>query len=217
MSALKEVKPFLIGQLAFLIVGIILLVIFEKKELHLIINQIHHPVADGFFKYETKLAEGLAIGSAVLLLLLYKVRYGIIMMISTTGAGLTTQFLKRVVFNDHHRPMKAFENIVDLHLIDGVELHKSFSFPSGHSTAAFALFLTLAFVLRKPKWQLVCLAMALTTAFSRVYLSQHFMQDIVAGSIIGSGFSLIVIFLLKNRQWGEKGLLANFDTNRNRA
>lgn len=214
MSLLKDTRPFLLAQLCFVLIAGSLILIFDKKELHLLTNQAHFAAADAFFKYVTKLAEGLAIGGAVFILLLYRIRYGIMTLICTTGAGLVTQFLKRIVFNDHHRPVKVFEGIHDLHLIDGVAMHKAFSFPSGHSTAAFALFLCIAVIAKKPVWQLLCFLLALITAFSRVYLSQHFMQDILVGSLVGSGFSLLVVWILKDQKWGEQGLLSSFDFNR---
>lgn len=216
-SAFHEVKLFISIHAIVLVASIVVIFTTEKNDLHLWFNQFHHPFFDQVFKYATHLAEGISIGFMVFIVLIFKVRYAIAGLIGIVASGMTTQFLKRVVFNDYYRPVKVFDGIANLHFVDGVSLHKAFSFPSGHSTAAFALFLFLAFTVNNRKLELLCYILALITAFSRVYLSQHFFEDITVGSIIGITICFGSLAIFKNRKWGEKGLLANFETNRTRS
>ncbi len=216
-SAFHKVKLFLTFHTLVLIGSLTVIFSTEQNELHLWFNQFHNPFFDQVFKYVTHLAEGLVIGFMVFIVLIYKVRYAIAGFFGIVTSGMITQFLKRLVFDDHFRPSKVFDGLVNLHFVDGVSLHKAFSFPSGHSAAAFALFLFLAFTVRKRKLELLCYAIALITAFSRVYLSQHFFEDIVVGSIVGTTICFASLSLFKNQKWGEKGLLANFETNRIRS
>lgn len=65
----------------------------------------------------------------------------------------------------------------------------SFSFPSGHSSASFAFFLTLGVLASRqqpPRWRLTWVLLAvipsLSIALSRVYLGVHWPSDIVAGA-----------------------------------
>lgn len=179
----------------------------ERNTLHLWFNAHHHAWADVFFRYLTYMGDGVFGAFIVLLAMVYRIRYGVVGLIGLAGSGMLTQLLKRQVFFEIKRPSKVFEQIADLHFVEGVELHGNFSFPSGHATAAFSIFLLLAFIFRKPAWQLVCFSLALLVAFSRVYISQHFFEDIFAGSIIGTTVTSIAFFWLYPKTWGSKGLI----------
>lgn len=216
-STFGQVKLFISLHALVLIASISVILLTDKHELHLWFNQFHNPFFDQVFKYATHMAEAMMIAFMVFIVLIYKVRYAVAGLAGVAVSGIVTQFLKRVIFSEHYRPSKVFEGIANLHFVDGVSLHKAFSFPSGHSTAAFALFLFLAFSANNRKVELLCYLLALITAFSRVYLSQHFFEDITVGSIVGITVCFASLALFKNQKWGEKGLLANFETNRNRS
>lgn len=207
MSALIRVRLFLLFHVCILCLSVTVIMMTNKLELHLWFNQWHSPSLDFIFRFATRMAEGWFIGIVVFLAMLYKLRVGAAGLVGIVAAGLTTQFLKRMVFSDHLRPSKVFANITDLHFVDGVVLHGSHSFPSGHATGAFALFIFCAWAINKRWAQLTFYALALITAYSRVYLSQHFFEDIVVGSIIGITVCMGIISMMERIDWGEKGLL----------
>jgi len=64
-----------------------------------------------------------------------------------------------------------------------------FSFPSGHTAAAFATVSALYFCRRK-LW-IATLVLALLIAFSRLYLYVHYPSDVAAGILIGFFFGFI--------------------------
>ena len=73
------------------------------------------------------------------------------------------------------------------HHLPGVELlvppPESFSFPSGHSGSSFA---AAASVWRMDRrWGRWALALAAAIAFSRLYLTVHYLTDILAGAALG--------------------------------
>jgi len=101
------------------------------------------------------------------------------------SSGLV-QFLKHFVFENHMRPMYVFKHVKGFHQIKDFQYHLFQSFPSGHSTSSFVLFTFIAMNFAKT-WptQILCFIGALFFAFTRVYLSQHYFEDLFAGAMIG--------------------------------
>ncbi len=89
------------------------------------------------------------------------------------------------------RPYEAFEWARLLG-----EPSPTFSFPSGHSSMAFAAATGISWFLQK-KWpKVVLFAAAILTAFTRVYISIHWTTDVLAGAVNGILFGLIAAFIV---------------------
>jgi membrane-associated phospholipid phosphatase len=73
------------------------------------------------------------------------------------------------------------------------------SFPSGHSTTAFSLALTIAFLWPRTLWPM--LAVAASIAVSRIVLEQHYPTDITAGAVLGTLGAYAVRNLFASRGW----------------
>lgn len=72
------------------------------------------------------------------------------------------------------------------------------SFPSGHTTTAFALFILVsAFV--PHRWRFVPLAGAVLVAVARLYQGEHNFLDVVAGAAMGTAFATVLWFAFLNR------------------
>jgi undecaprenyl-diphosphatase len=70
-----------------------------------------------------------------------------------------------------------------------------FSFPSGHAVATSAIVVALVLVLMPPggrrrKWEWMAAGFASFMALSRVYLGAHWLSDVVAGVLLGTGVAL---------------------------
>ena len=64
-----------------------------------------------------------------------------------------------------------------------------FSFPSGHTMTAFAVAVPLA--LFYPSLAIGVFFCALSIAMSRILLGMHFLSDVVAGALIGTGLGYL--------------------------
>jgi membrane-associated phospholipid phosphatase len=65
------------------------------------------------------------------------------------------------------------------------------SFPSGHSATAFALFLCLSIMVNRSWLKYLMFVFAALVCYSRMYLSEHFLQDVFGGSVIGISVSFL--------------------------
>lgn len=148
----------------------------------------------------------------VIILMAVKYRYAVIVGLSNIIASIITQLLKQTVFNDVVRPKKFFEGIQDLYFVPGVENHLYYSFPSGHATCAFSLYFALALLVKNKTLELSLFIVALLVGYSRIYLSQHFFEDVYAGSLIGICTTFVVYYFIqkRNRNWMEGSLITSF-------
>jgi membrane-associated phospholipid phosphatase len=202
-KTLKNNTFFLIPYMTVLLILVPVLLQYSKPDIHLWINRYHSGFFDWFFSVITFLGDGLFIIIPAIILLLFSLRHFTYLLVAYFSTGLFTQLLKRVFFGDVARPSRYFADIAPLHLVDGVKMLGGRSFPSGHATSAFALFLCIACITDNRYIKLTCFVMACLVAFSRVYLSQHFLIDIYFGSIIGctGALAFYIVFYRNNRRW----------------
>jgi membrane-associated phospholipid phosphatase len=154
------------------------------------------------------LGDGYTATLAVVTLLVVRFRYVILVAGSNLLAALITQTLKHTIFDDVVRPKKFFEGLHDLYLVPEVENHLYNSFPSGHSTCAFALYFSIGLIVENKILKFLCFVLALTVGYSRIYLSQHFFEDVYAGSFVGVSGTIIVYLLIKGNkaEWMDRSL-----------
>lgn len=173
---------------------------YDKVGINVYLNKlVGVSFVDNFFFYITYLGDGNVAIVLLLGIILYNIRLGICATLSFLTAGLVTNSLKYFFFSDINRPFFTFQYIEKQHnitFVDGIDLHIHNSFPSGHATQAFAIFMCLVFAAKKQNHKFIFLGIALLTAFSRVYLQQHWLEDITAGSVIGFTFSLLFEYLI---------------------
>ena len=176
-------------------------------------------VPKSFFKYYSMMAEG-PLYVLALLPLFWK-KYGItaFFALSEVLGGTILQILKHTFCFE--RPVSLFEQYqgVTLPLVQGVDMHHGNSFPSGHASTFFVFFTCCAIIfayyyMRRlqqnghadhMKWFLIntvmlsMLVMAALGAYSRIYLSQHFLSDVCMGCIIGFATPCLVFCFC--RKW----------------
>lgn len=184
----------------FLIIGtsIGFLLNYSKVQVHEYLNQfVGNSFLNKFFYYITYLGDGAVAALILFIILLYNIRLGLYATASFLTATLLSITLKHQMYDDVNRPSFVFKYFIGtkLKLVEGVDLYIHNSFPSGHSTQAFSIFMCLVFATNNQAYKFLFFALAVLTAISRVYLSQHWLVDITVGSIIGTLFSLVYYFI----------------------
>jgi membrane-associated phospholipid phosphatase len=214
-ALVKSNLSFLLPYLFFLVLGAGIMGIYSKADLHLLINEHTHGKADVFFKLITFLGDGLTVLTVSIIFLIFRVGDGLLLGISGILTGLITQILKHTVFVHMDRPSKYFEGVHELYLIPGVNNYSTMTFPSGHTASAFALYFALALLSKNNMLKSGLFLLAFLVGCSRVYLSQHFFQDMYAGSMVGVACTLLTCLLLskvpffRDGPWMDYSLVKN--------
>lgn len=203
--------PFYMLYSLFLIVGCVFLLSTSREGSHLILNQFFFDTSHGFFRYFTHLGDGMAAVLIVLLALFVNYKSALQIGLTSIIAGGTTQLLKNYVFDDVDRPSWFFKHFSEhsIQTIEGMELNIHNSFPSGHTTTAFALYVSIILLVKNRNLSILFTVVALVAGYSRVYLSQHFFVDIYFGSLMGTVWAFLIFWLLERnkKEWFSKSVL----------
>jgi undecaprenyl-diphosphatase len=142
---------------------------------------------DSFMPYVTEKMNflGAIIVAAVLIMILgkRKDRWGLLLLVLVV---FSADFLS-------NETKHLFMRIRPCNALDGVRLlagcSRSYSFPSGHATNIFAamVFLTI----RYKKFFPVFITIAVTVAYSRVYVGVHYPLDVAGGAVLGSAVAIV--------------------------
>lgn len=185
VDQLQQRKLFFAAYAVFLAAGLVLLFAKGKPGSFMALNAFHTSWMDSYFQWHTSLGDGLfaVVLSLLLFVVLKKRKLGFLLLLAYSLTGIVAQVIKPII---HSPRPKAF--FYPGHLpffIDDIIHSGNSSFPSGHTVTAFALATVLVFFTAKKWLQMVLLLLAISVGFSRIYLSQHFLQDVLAGSFIG--------------------------------
>lgn len=126
-------------------------------------------------------------------------------LICFVSVSLVTTFLKYIIFPGTPRPTVLLEDILPLRLLEGVVQRKTESFPSGHTSSAFAIATFFALVFSRKRLHVLFALFAAAVGYARIYLSQHFITDVYVGMIIGVVLTTLIYWWLSRRGWRIKG------------
>ncbi|MBU9713758.1 phosphatase PAP2 family protein [Evansella tamaricis] len=106
-------------------------------------------------------------------------------LISLTVSHIIVHFIKKAYCRE--RPYRKLENVN----LSSSPL-KDYSFPSGHTTAAFSI--VIVFSMYSLALAILLLPLAVLIGFSRMYLGLHFPTDCIIGALIGTLSSVLVVY-----------------------
>ncbi|MEZ0540442.1 phosphatase PAP2 family protein [Fibrella arboris] len=201
LSALfRTNRVFFITYLLLIVTVGTLMLLYTKEQLIRFVNEQNTPLGDQLFPYLTYLGDGgFVIVIGVLVLVVHR-HAGWLVLASFAVSGLISLFLKLVVFPERLRPVRYFEHSNwAYHLIKDLHINEYNSFPSGHTTSAFALFSMLVFLWRRKGWGWLGTLLAAIAGYSRVYLFQHFVEDAFAGALLGTLTTVGLVYYYQRR------------------
>lgn len=187
---MKSLKAILIGNrnyficyLLFFAIGLIFLLSVGKATSFIELNPYHRSALDTFFVYVTFLGDGrFAIVICLIFLVLRRWSQALQLIAAFLISALVAQILKNVF--SMPRPKQYFGAGYS-YFIDGVTHIGFASFPSGHTTSVFALATLLAIFDGNKTLNSLYILAAVAVGYSRIYLGQHFLGDVLVGSLIG--------------------------------
>jgi membrane-associated phospholipid phosphatase len=207
----EEYKHFRLATLFSLLLVSVLAVfvaIYGKDRSFLMINGRYSTEADYFFNYVTLLGEWILWVPIFLYALFIKRDFFIPVLTALIICTLLTHLGKKVIFAGEPRPLRLLENVARA---VPILKHNNYvnSFPSGHTSTAFTTALLLSFIIRRKFAIFLFPVIAFLVGYSRVYLAQHFVTDVLAGSAIGiiSSYAALLLhnhLLQKKRAMQQK-------------
>ncbi len=185
------------GLLLVLFTAALMLLINGKAASFVSLNAYHPFLLNVFFINYTFMGDGIfALCLAGLLFYFKKKQQALAMLYAFLISGITVQVIKNLVSSP--RPKLFFEAGQYLHFIDGVSMANNSSFPSGHTATAFGIATVLVLILKNKTWQPHILIAAVLAGYSRIYLAQHFLLDVMIGAVIGCTSGIAAFYLAKN-------------------
>lgn len=194
---LYQVRWFLIPFLIVLATCLIIKLTYSREDIYFYVNALYSTWADNAAPYVTNIGDGLTVVGLVLVLILFNYRFAFLLATANIVSALVAQSLKH--YFDAPRPQLYFKDQLDrIHFVLGTQQLSLHSFPSGHTVSAFSTAIVITYLCKKKQWGFLLFLMAALVGYSRMYLSQHFFEDVTAGSAIGVVVSAIWLYVADN-------------------
>jgi membrane-associated phospholipid phosphatase len=215
-KGLKEIwndnKYFLIPYAILLLICIVIKLSFTKDEIYFAVNSRHTGWQDAIAPYVTDLGNGWTTVALSAIFLLFSYRKAFLLASAYALTSLSAQGLKFIF--DAPRPKLYFAKQLDkIYFVKGTDQLSYHSFPSGHTVTAFSTTIVILYFLKNKRWGALLLTIAVCVGYSRMYLSQHFFEDVTIGSIFGVLVTILWIYWMDSKKflhspvWG-RGLLS---------
>ncbi len=157
------------------------------------LNSINFPtIIDNIMKFFTHLGDYGLFWILIALVFIFKkqLKTGASLFTSLTFSLISVNLILKPLFQ-RLRPFEALNNINLLISAPG-----DYSFPSGHTTAAFICFFTIVLTCKNKLIKYLSFVIAFLIGFSRIYLKVHFLSDVLAGVVVALLLSLLSVYLI---------------------
>jgi membrane-associated phospholipid phosphatase len=186
IRSLKKSAVYFTAWILFCLATLVYLPSQSTAECFIQLNIFHSWWMDRLFMLITFMGDGVFLLLVALILLIAR-RYELALksVLVFLLSGILVQVLKNLITAPRPKVLLESLGLSYQYFIDGITRIGNSSFPSGHTTTFFALATLLAMQTGNVWRQLLLLLTALLVGYSRIYLGQHFLQDVVVGSVIG--------------------------------
>ncbi|WPU95895.1 phosphatase PAP2 family protein [Mucilaginibacter sabulilitoris] len=199
-DVLYRIRPFFILYLLILCTCLIIKFLYSRETIYFAVNGLNSSWADAIMPYITDIGEGLTVIILSAIIALFNYRKAFLLVTSYAVTSIVAQVLKYIF--DAPRPKLYFSHELSrIHFVKGLQVWSVHSFPSGHSVTAFSAAVIITYLCRHKGWGIPALLIAILVGYSRMYLSQHFFEDVMAGSVIGVIVTVFWLSWLDSKQF----------------
>ena len=181
---LNRIKLFFILYIVLLCACIIIKLLFTRDEIYFAVNSRFSDWGDTIAPYVTDLGNGWTTVALSAILVLFNYRKAFLMASTYAITSISAQIIKHIAKTP--RPKLYFGgHLNNIHFVKGQYIDMFDSFPSGHTVTAFSTALLITYLCKNKNWGVLLLIVAALVGYSRMYLSEHFFEDVTAGSALG--------------------------------
>jgi len=199
-EVIQRTRLFFILYLILLCGCFVIKLIYSKDEIYFAVNARYNDLLDTIEPYITDLGNGWTIVILSAILALYNYRVAFLMITTFLVTSLSVQIAK--FFFDAPRPKLYFKDQLDkLHFVKGVDILSNHSFPSGHTLTAFATGVLISYLIKNKSWSILLIFYGVMVGFSRMYLSEHFFEDVIGGSVMGVFLTIFWISWIDSKKF----------------
>ena len=200
-EVLFRIQYFLIPYLVILCGCFLIKLLYTRREIYFAVNGVYHNIADFLAPYITDIGDGLTIIILSAIIAFFNYRKAFLLTSAYLVTSIVAQAIKYSVYSP--RPRVYFEQeldkirfVKDVYVVGGIQ-----SFPSGHTVTAFSAAVVLTYFIKNKMWGVALLLLAMLVGYSRMYLSQHFFEDVTAGSAIGVFVTILWLGFIDSKQF----------------
>jgi len=200
-ALLNNRKLFLLSILSLVFAGILSLLLPGKSTAFIPLYANHPFWLNVFFVNYTFMGDGVFAICLIAVFIFYLKRkqQGIALLVGFLLSEFIVQLLKNI--DSFTGPTFFFEPGQYLFITDTISVADHSSLVSGHTATAFAIVTVLILVVKNSNWQLPLLATALLLGYSRIYLAQHHLPEIMIGAIVGTVSGITAVYVAYYFKW----------------
>lgn len=202
-TGLSETRIFFLVYLLLCLIGCGYYLFIDHGFLVWFMHEYQNPFLDGFFTFFTKGGTYYFLAGVSVIILIYKRRHGLIFISASLVLIVIAELSNHYIFSKTTNKV-YFEGTEALKFNEVIEVYDFNGFPSAYTMTAFLIATFLTLMMNRRVWSMAMIVYAFFVGTSRIYLQQHFLIDVIAGSLMGALIAIIFYFSFENFLDGSK-------------